>query len=317
LEILVTGVAGFIGSHLAERLLADGHKVRGLDCFTDYYPRALKELNAKEVTDKGVKFFELDLASDNLQTACEGVEVIYHSAAQPGISADTSFEVYVKNNIVATYRLLESIKNSKTLKCFINISTSSVYGEEATGAEDTELKPNSYYGVTKLAAEQLSMAYHRQYGIPACSLRLFSVYGERERPEKLYPKLIRSILEDGEFPLCEGSENHRRSFTYVGDIVDGLLGALNNIDKCVGEIFNIGSDKEMTTGQGIKIVEEIIGKKAKISKVPKRPGDQLRTWANIEKARKHFGYDPKTVPEEGLRTEVEWYKKRVFGKVEY
>ena len=317
MEILVTGAAGFIGSHLAERLSANGHKVRGLDCFTDYYPRTLKELNAKDITDKGVGFLELDLASDDLQAACEGVEAVYHSAAQPGISADTSFELYVRNNIVATYRLLENIKKSKTLKCFINISTSSVYGEEATGAEDTEPKPNSYYGVTKLAAEQLVMAYHRQYGMPTCSLRLFSVYGERERPEKLYPKLIRSILEDKEFPLYEGSENHHRSFTYVGDIIDGLLGVLNNMEKCVGEIFNIGSDKEMTTGRGIRIVEEIIGRKAKITKAPKRPGDQLRTWANIAKARKYFGYDPKTVPEEGLRAEVEWYRKKILGKVEY
>jgi UDP-glucuronate 4-epimerase len=315
LEILVTGAAGFIGSHLAERLSAEGHKVRGLDCFTDYYPRALKEINAKDIKSKGVNFLELDLASDDLQAACAGVEVVYHSAAQPGISAETPFEVYIRNNITATYRLLESIVNSKTLKYFINISTSSVYGAEATGAEDTEPKPNSYYGVTKLAAEQLVIAYHRQRGMPACSLRLFSVYGERERPEKLYPKLIKSILENKEFPLYEGSENHHRSFTYIGDIVDGLLGVLDNPDACVGEIFNIGSDKEITTGQGIKIVENILGKKAKLVKASKRPGDQLRTWANIKKARRHFGYNPKTVPEEGLKAEVEWYKKRIFGKV--
>jgi UDP-glucuronate 4-epimerase len=317
LEILVTGAAGFIGSHLAERLSADGHKVRGLDCFTDYYPRILKELNTEDIKGKGVKFLELDLASDDLQAAISDIEVVYHSAAQPGISAETPFELYVRNNITATYRLLESILNSKTLKCFINISTSSVYGEEATGAEDTEPKPNSYYGVTKLAAEQLVMAYHRQRGMPACSLRLFSVYGERERPEKLYPKLIRSIFEGKEFPLYEGSEKHRRSFTYIGDVVDGLLGVLDKQKACTGEIFNIGSDKEITTGQGIKIVEDIIGKKAKMVKAPKRPGDQLRTWANIEKARRHFGYNPKTAPEEGLKAEVKWYKKKIFGKVEY
>jgi len=317
MEILVTGAAGFIGSHLAERLSEKGHKVRGLDCFTDYYPRTLKELNVEDITGKDVRFLELDLASDDLQTACAGVEVVYHSAAQPGISAETPFEVYDRNNITATHRLLESIKDSRSLKCFINISTSSVYGQEATGAEDTELKPSSYYGVTKLAAEQLVMAYHRQRRMPACSLRLFSVYGERERPEKLYSKLIRSILENKEFPLYEGSENHRRSFTYIEDIVDGLLGALENMDNCVGEIFNIGSDKEMTTEQGIRIVERIIGKKARMIKAPKRPGDQLRTWANIEKARECFGYAPKTTPEEGLKAEVEWYKQRILGRVIY
>ncbi len=317
MEILVTGAAGFIGSHLAERLTAEGHIVRGLDCFTDYYPKTLKELNVQDITDKGVRFLELDLASDDLQAAIADVEVVYHSAAQPGISAETPFEVYVRNNITATYRLLESIVNSKTLKCLINISTSSVYGEKATGTEDAQPRPNSYYGVTKLAAEQLVMAYHRQREMPACSLRLFSVYGERERPEKLYPKLIRSILENSQFPLYEGSEEHCRSFTYISDVVDGLLGVLGNLEKCVGEIFNIGSDKEMTTGQGIRIVEEIIGKKARMIKAPKRPGDQLRTRANIEKARKFFGYNPKTIPEEGLRAEVEWYKKRILNKIEY
>ncbi len=153
--------------------------------------------------------------------------------------------------------------------------------------------------------------------MPACSLRLFSVYGERERPEKLYPKLIRSILENKEFPLYEGSENHRRSFTYIKDIVDGLLAVLGNPGDCAGEIFNIGSDKEITTGQGIRIVEKIIGKKAKMVKAPKRPGDQLKTRANIAKARKYFGYNPKTVPEEGLKAEVKWYKERILGKVEY
>jgi len=317
MEILVTGAAGFIGSHLAEQLSQKGHKVRGLDCFTDYYPRALKELNVEDIKGKGVRFFELDLASDDLQDACAGVEAVYHSAAQPGISAATPFEVYVRNNITATHRLLESIKDSRSLKCFINISTSSVYGREATGSEDTEPRPSSYYGVTKLAAEQLVMAYHREYGLPACSLRLFSVYGERERPEKLYPKLIRSILENKEFPLYEGSEKHRRSFTCITDIVAGLVGALENMDSCVGQIFNIGSDKEMTTQQGIRIVEKIIGKKARMIKAPKRPGDQLRTWANIKKARKYFGYAPKTMPEEGLQAEIEWYRQRILGRVIY
>ena len=317
MEILVTGAAGFIGSHLAERLSQEGHKVRGLDCFTDYYPRALKELNVEDITGKGVRFLELDLASDDLQAACAGVEVVYHSAAQPGISAETPFELYIRNNITATHWLLESIKDSRSLKCFINISTSSVYGREATGPEDTEPRPNSYYGVTKLAAEQLVMSYHRGHGMPACSLRLFSVYGERERPEKLYPKLIRSILENKEFPLYEGSENHRRSFTYIKDIINGLIGVLENMNRCMGQIFNIGSDKEMTTEQGIRIVERIIGKKARMIKAPKRPGDQLRTRANIEKARQYFGYAPKTAPEEGLKAEVEWYRQRILGRVIY
>ncbi|HUT24205.1 MAG TPA: NAD-dependent epimerase/dehydratase family protein [Sumerlaeia bacterium] len=317
MKILVTGAAGFVGSHLAERLSERAHDVVGLDCFSDYYPRVLKELNAREVSEKGAPVLELDLAADDLGPALDGVEVVYHLAAQPGISATTPFRDYIRNNIDATFRLLEAAKNLPTLRCFINVSTSSVYGAHATDSEETAPKPTSYYGVTKLAAEQLVLSYSREQGFPATSLRLFSVYGERERPEKLYPKLIRAILEKREFPLYKGSETHSRSFTYIGDIIAGFISVLENLDDCLGEIFNIGSDIEITTGEGIRIVEEIMGEKAKRKIVPKRPGDQLRTHANIDKARRILGYSPKVAPEEGLRAEVEWYREKVFNKIQY
>lgn len=316
MHCLVTGCAGFIGSHLAERLVALGHSVTGIDNFADYYARSLKELNANAITQAGVTVLPLDLAEDDLTLAVEGVEFVYHLAAQPGISATTTFETYVRNNITATHRLLEAVKHSPSLRGFINAATSSVYGADATGSETTEPKPTSYYGVTKLAAEQLVLSYHRDRGLPACSLRLFSVYGPRERPEKLYPKLIRCILEDKEFPLHEGSEHHLRSFTYVGDIVDGMVAVLDHWDKCIGEIFNLGTDTAITTGEGIRIVEEIIGKPAKIARKPKRPGDQLKTHANIEKARRVLSYHPSTTPREGLMKEVEWFQRDVWGKIE-
>lgn len=315
MKILVTGAAGFVASHLAERLADLGHDVAGIDCFTDYYPRALKELNANDVRSKGVPILDLDLAAGDLAGAVEDVAVIYHLAAQPGISATTALQTYVRNNITATHRLLETAKTSPSLRCFVNISTSSVYGAHATESEEAAPKPTSYYGVTKLAAEQLVMAYCRDQGLPACSLRLFSVYGERERPEKLYPILIRCILEDKEFPLFEGSEKHSRSFTYVADVVDGFVAVLENPDKCIGEILNIGSDKEITTAEGIRIVEEIMGKKARRVIKPRRPGDQLRTRANIAKARRILGYDPKTTPREGLEAEVKWYREKVWKKI--
>ncbi|MCX7048572.1 MAG: NAD-dependent epimerase/dehydratase family protein, partial [Candidatus Sumerlaeota bacterium] len=150
-----------------------------------------------------------------------------------------------------------------------------------------------------------------------CSLRLFSVYGERERPEKLYPLLIRSILENAPFPLYEGSEKHSRSFTYVGDIVAGCLAVLDHLPVCLGEIFNIGSDLEITTGDGIRIIEEIMAKKANLVRTPKRAGDQLRTHANIEKARRLLGYQPMTLPQTGLKAEVEWYQSKIFGKIKF
>jgi UDP-glucuronate 4-epimerase len=315
MNILVTGAAGFIGSHLSERLAVLGHRVRGVDCLTDYYTRELKTLNVSQIKEAGVDFLPLDLAEDDLSPAVQDVEIVHHLAAQPGISATTGFHTYLRNNFIATYRLAEALQKSPSLRGFINISTSSVYGADATGDETSEPRPTSYYGVTKLAAEQLVLSYARDRGFPACSMRLFSVYGPRERPEKLYPYLIGCILEDREFPLYAGSEHHLRSFTYVADIVDGLVAALDNFDRCAGEIFNIGTDAAITTGDGIKIVEGIIGKPARLAVKPKRPGDQLRTHANIEKARRLLGYHPTTTPEQGLAQAVEWYQQHILGKI--
>jgi nucleoside-diphosphate-sugar epimerase len=316
MNILVTGAAGFIGSHLSEHLIEAGHAVRGLDCFTDYYSVALKEMNAREIQRKGVELLRLDLAEDDLGAAVEEVDFVYHSAAQPGISATTSFETYVRNNVTATYRLLEALQATPSFRGLINLSTSSVYGADASGNEATVPRPTSYYGVTKLAAEQLALAYTRDRGLPACSLRLFSVYGPRERPDKLYSKLIRCILEDEPFPLYAGSEHHRRSYTYVSDAVEGLIAALHAFDRCVGEIFNIGTDVTHTTEEAIETVENVIGQKARIETAPRRPGDQLRTHANIEKARRVLNYDPSTTLREGVEQMVAWYAERVHGQLE-
>jgi len=315
MKILITGIAGFIGSHLAERLMASGHEVGGLDCLTDFYARALKESNVNVLQSKGITVSRLDLATAELSAAVQNVEIVYHAAAQPGISPTATFRTYTRNNFTATYRLIEAVQHVPTFKGFVNLSTSSVYGRMATGAETTEPQPTSYYGVTKLAGEQLVLAAARERQFPACSLRLFSVYGPRERPDKVYPKLIRCILEDRPFPLYEGSAEHRRSYTYIDDIVDGLAAVLPNFDRCVGEIFNIGTDATITTGEGIAMVEAIIGKKAIIDRKPKRAGDQLKTHANIAKARRILGYNPTTLPQTGLAKEVAWYREEIFGKI--
>ncbi|HYC34555.1 MAG TPA: NAD-dependent epimerase/dehydratase family protein [Candidatus Paceibacterota bacterium] len=315
MKIVVTGAAGAIGSHLAERLLAMGHKVIGIDALTDYYSPEIKKINAQDVIEKGGEIYFKNLAKDSLEHILSDADAVFHMAAQPGISATTPFEDYVVNNIIATHRLLESLKNSKHLKLFFHASTSSIYGARAGGDEATEPKPTSHYGVTKLAAEQLSMSYWRELGMPVTVFRLFSVYGERERPEKFYHKFIRALHEDKEVPFHEGSEYHVRSFTYVEDIIDGCILALQNIDKVVGEIFNLGTDMTHTTGEGLQLVENIVGKKAKLKILPRRLGDQFETSANIAKARKVLGYNPKTSFEDGLRRQVKWYKEKIHGKL--
>ncbi len=305
MKIIVTGAAGFIASQLAETLIKAGHEVIGLDSFTDYYDRRQKEYNAAAVRAAGVQLIEFDLATDDLRPYVDGVEVVYHVAAQPGISATTPFSDYQRNNIEATYRLLEAVKNQRNLGLFVNVGTSSIYGLKATEPETAVPEPVSYYGVTKLTAEQMVLSYQRSQGLPACSLRLFSVYGPRERPDKLYPRLIRSILQDIPFPLFAHSREHSRSFTYVGDIIQGFMRVLNT-ENAIGEIINIGSDVEMTTGEAIDIVESLMGKPAKFDLKPARPGDQEKTHANIDKARRLLGFEPQTAFHEGIQQEIAW-----------
>ncbi len=311
MRIMVTGAAGFVASHLAEKLASIGHDVVGIDSFTDYYPRELKERNATAVKASGARILELDLAESDLAPAFDGVEAVYHLAAQPGISADTTFEDYLRNNVVASQRLLEAAAACESLSIFANVSTSSVYGLRATDPETAPPRPASHYGVTKLAAEAMALAYHEASRLRAVSFRLFSVYGPRERPEKLFPRLIRAILKDEAFPLYAGAREHSRSFTFTRDIVDGLLAAVDQPEACAGEVFNIGSDEEFKTMDGIRIVEEIVGRKARTDDVAGRPGDQIRTSANIDKIRRNLGYAPQVSLEEGLRETVAWFEEQI------
>lgn len=315
MKIFITGIAGAIGSHMAERLLLSGHEVSGVDSLTPYYSPEIKMINVRDVEEKGGKVFFLDLVSDDLSEVLKDIEIVFHFAAQPGISSSTPFDDYLNNNIIATHNLLESVKKIPTLKGFIHASTSSIYGKQANGDETTEPKPTSYYGVTKLAAEQLAMSYQREYGLPVVVCRFFSVYGERERPEKLYHKLIKAIYEGKEFTRFEGSDSHIRSYTYVSDIIDGCVLILNNLEKSIGEIFNLGNDTTMTTGEGISLIEKIIGKKGNYRMLPPRVGDQVETSANINKMKEFFGYKPKVSLEEGLTAEVAWYRDKIHNVI--
>ncbi|MEH6764468.1 MAG: NAD-dependent epimerase/dehydratase family protein [Aequorivita antarctica] len=309
MKILVTGAAGFIGSHTSERLKEIGHEVIGVDNFSPYYDIALKNLNAKALSEKNIEILKVDLRSDDLtEKLPNDLDYIFHFAAHPGISNMSTFEDYFSNNILATQRLVEFAENLPKKPFFVNIATSSIYGLEATFPETAAPKPASWYGVTKLTAEQLVLAKSRENKLKGTSFRLFSVYGPRERPDKLYTRLIDCGLNNKPFPLFEGSEKHLRSFTYVQDIVDGIVSAIGNETVCDGEIFNLGTETESTTTQGIKTVEEILQKKIVTENKPPRAGDQSRTKANIDKARKLLNYNPQTTLKEGLIAQTEWFK---------
>lgn len=310
MKILVTGAAGFIASHACERFKELGYDVIGVDNFSPYYSIELKKLNEKALNEKGISILNVELRDANLQEVLpKDINYIFHFAAQPGISSTSTFEDYLSNNVLATKNLIDYSLQLEGLKLFVNIATSSVYGLEATFPESIAPKPASFYGVTKLAAEQLVLQKSREKQLTACSLRLYSVFGPRERPEKMYTKLIACGFNDEAFPLFEGSEKHLRSFTYVDDIIDGVVSVIGKEDLLNGEILNLGTEAENSTQQGIEAVQAVLGKKIKIQNVPARKGDQLRTNANIDKARKLLNYNPKTTLLEGVKKQVAWYKE--------
>ena len=310
MKILVTGAAGFIGSHAAERLQQEGFDVLGVDNFSDYYCVDLKERNAQATRKKGVKMVKMDLRNvSDYESLNTDFDFIIHFAAHPGIAAQSTFEDYFSNNVVATKNLLDFAHKNNNLRHFFNIATSSIYGLEATFPETVPPKPASLYGVSKLAGEQLVLAESRAGKLKASSLRLFSVYGPRERPEKLYTKIIACALRGERFPVFEGSQRHLRSFTYVGDIVEGIHKAVLHYKLLDGEILNLGAEDEHKTQEGIKLVGELLGKEVDLEVISRREGDQLRTLANIQKAKKLLNYYPVTTLREGLQLQINWYKE--------
>lgn len=311
MKILITGAAGFIGSHLSECLAIKGHKVTGIDNLSDYYDINLKQDNVASIKKAGVQFIKADLRYHEVYSNIgDDFDFIYHLAAQPGLSKDSTFESYLDNNVVATKTLIEFTKTQKQLKHFFYISTSSVYGRYATVSEIVAPQPISTYGITKLAAEQMVLSESRQLHFKASSFRLYSVYGPRERPDKLFTKLINCALNDIKFPLYQGSLKHQRSYTYIDDIINGLGNALNVYNILDGEIINLGHYQKNSTQEGILIVEKLLKKHIQIEVLPPRPGDQQQTQANIDKAKLLLNYHPKTSFEVGIKQQIEWYKSK-------
>jgi nucleoside-diphosphate-sugar epimerase len=305
-KCLVTGAAGFIGSHLSERLLREGHTVVGLDAFIPYYPRALKEANLQPLrSDPKYTHRELDLRVDALADALTGVEVVFHLAAMAGLVKSWSeFDLYQGCNLTATQRLLEAVRRAGTVKRFIYASTSSVYGRFSTGDETMPTRPISPYGVTKLASENLCRAYD-EFGLPVVVLRYFSVYGPRQRPDMGYHRFITALLT-GQPITVYGDGQQVRGNTYIDDCVTATVLALN---APVGETYNIGGGEIASVWDILQKLESITGRRADIRREPARPGDQRSTYADTTKLQRHLGWEAKTSLDEGLAQQVAWQRQ--------
>jgi UDP-glucuronate 4-epimerase len=303
---VVTGCAGFIGSHLTEALLAAGDSVVGVDVFTDYYARELKERNLHDARlQSAFTLVEADLADAGLASLFTGVDGVFHLAAQPGVrtSWGEDFSVYARNNVVATQRVFDAAAAAGVRVVWA--SSSSVYGE-AEGyptSEEATPRPVSPYGVTKLTCEHLADAYALNHGLDAVGLRYFTVYGPRQRPDMAFARLVAATLADRPFPLY-GSGEQSRDVTYVGDAVSATVAAIARGRS--SEIYNVGGGNETTLRAVIELCEQIAGRRLKIAQKPRPPGDVARTAADIRRARTVLDWSPRTSVAEGLEAQMAW-----------
>ncbi len=310
-QVVITGVAGFIGSTLAEKLLHDGHNVRGIDSFTNYYPPRMKEKNIENcLKHTNFSLIRQDLESSlDLSTIFKNAEYIFHLAAQPGVRASwgKEFVIYVKNNISVTQKILESLKNNTILKKFVLASSSSVYGNQPSIMnEETSLtRPVSPYGVTKLAAENLTNLYFKNYKIPTVSLRYFTVYGPKQRPDMAFTRFFNSIIKDKKLSIF-GNGEQTRDFTYVDDIVKATINAATS--DSVGEILNVGGGSVFSLSQIIEFMKEITEKEFEIDFNAEQKGDVKHTSADISKAKKLINYKSNTDIKYGLTQQYEYIK---------
>lgn len=309
---LVTGTAGFIGSHLSERLLADDFDVVGIDCFTDYYPRRDKEANLTSLrAAPGFRLIEGDLLTYDLGglLARDKIRYVFHDAGQAGVrpSWGQHFEEYVTHNILATQALLEACREAN-LAHFVFASSSSIYGdaERFPTAEDELPRPVSPYGVTKLAAEHLCLLYARQYRLPVTVLRYFSVYGPRQRPDMAFRIFIQALLNDQTIRIL-GDGEQTRDFTFVGDIVEANILALRTANA-EARVYNIGGGSRVTMNAAVELLGKIVGARPRVEYKPRAAGDHRHGAADISRARRELNYQPRVLLAEGLLRQAEWQR---------
>jgi nucleoside-diphosphate-sugar epimerase len=308
MRVVVTGAAGFVGSHLVETLLGEGNEVVGLDAFVPYYPRAVKEANLTGILEHpAFEFHEVDLRTAALEPIVRGADAVVHLAAMPGLARSwTDVELYTTCNLLGTHRLVEAVLETGVSR-FVHASTSSVYGADAVGDESTPTRPISPYGVTKLAAEHLILAYVQTRGLPASILRYFSMYGPRQRPDMAYHIFIEAML-DGRPITVYGDGLQSRTNTFIADCVRGTIAAIDGAET--GQIYNIAGGQELTVNAAIEAISEALDVRPTIRHEPARPGDQRRTSADTARARAAFGYAPRVEPAVGLRAQVDWHAAR-------
>ena len=296
----MTGAAGFIGSHLAEELLAAGHDVVGVDCYTDYYERSRKERNAA-----GLDVLEADLTAVPLEPILADADGVFHLAGQPGVRASwgESFQLYLDRNVRATQRVFEAAAAASVRVVFA--SSSSVYGdaESYPTPEGVVPQPISPYGITKLACEHLALAIERARGLEAVVLRYFTVYGPRHRPDMAFTAMLEALAQGERFRLF-GDGSAARSFTYVGDAVAATIAAMER--GRAGETYNVGGGDEATMNEAIALVEEVSGRSLDVERIEAAAGDVKRTKADVSKAATDLAWAPETALRDGMAAQWEW-----------
>jgi len=307
MKALVTGVAGFIGSHLAERLLDDGHEVVGIDAFTEYYRPSLKRLNLETLLQTPhFRLLEADLAQMNIARYIDESDVVFHLAGEPGVRSSwgSGFSTYLRRNILTTQQILEGARGRNLTK-FVFASSSSVYGqvERLPVREEDRLRPVSPYGVSKLAAENLCFAYLHNYDVPTVALRFFTVYGPRQRPDMLISRVITSLRE-GTPVVLFGTGEQTRDFTYVADAVEATVRAA--FSEVVGEAINVAGGARTSILQLITELGSLVQKPVVLQRQAAQAGDVQDTEAELTRARLLLNYEPKTELASGLREQVKW-----------